>query len=709
MRLPPVSLRPSGFLLALTLVACSSDISQPSFSPKSSSPESSGVRSNVSVVSTELSDGRGTAWRQLTETVGLTWGQVAQLCPRDGINPCTANAGLTNLTGWVWATDEQVVQLLSRYAPDILNNRLLSGAQYGAAITAFFTDFQPTTTGGCSGSGYVVTCSFGAHASGWTATSYGAGSAISGTIQSGFGGVPLIQVATDANIALSSPVRGMFMWRADGSGGTAIVANDDVGSVASPYAGVVVQNVLANDLLAGGPANVGNVVLAQLSTTSPKLSLNTADASVSIAYGTRVGSESLRYRICERARPANCASATVSVTISGNRVDANDDVGASKTGGGTGIANVLSNDTFNGAPASLTNVSMSATSSDAALMLQPSGALRVSAGASVGTHSITYEICEVGNPSNCDQATASVSVTPFAIDAVDDYGSAPSAPGGRAVGTVLVNDLFDNVAATLATVTLSTVSSSSAGVTLDVSTGAVRVAPGTQAGTQSLVYRMCETASPSNCDQATVTVTIVPQGYVVSNDRIRVNEGSSGSFTVKMLQPPSANVTVNVSYLAGTMSVTSSVATLNFTPANWNTAQTVSFSTVRDSDKDDNAGTLQLVASGIAVRDVVISGLDTDRKTSLPTATLQAPYNGQTVSGMVNIWGTATSSGGALVDGKFYIDSNRIATVANAAGTFRAPLWNSATVTNGWHTLELRVADATNNDGRNVIKVFVSN
>ncbi len=693
-------------LLTAILAACDSDVTRPATAP-APPPISANIASTVG--SPGISDGKGTAWRQLTETVGLTWNQVAQLCPRDGAQPCWGSLGAVDLSGWVWATDEQVVQLIARYEPTILTSRSISGPTIEPGIAAFFAAFQPTTTGGCSGSGYIITCSFGAHASGWTATSPGVGSAVSATVQTGFFAPPFIQLSAETSVNATSSVRGLYMWRADGSGGTGIVAHDDSGSVDAPSAGVVVANVFANDSLAGAPATAQLVTLSELSTTHPGVSLNVADGSVNAVAGIRVGTQTLRYRVCETARPSNCDDAVVRVTLAGNLVDAVDDVGAAKTGGGTAVANVLANDTIAGREATIADVAFSTVSPDADLTLSAAGAVIVNAGATPGAHQLTYEICEIANPTNCDRAVAVVTVSAYVIDAVSDAGSAPSAPGGTAVANVLTNDTFDGVRATVARVTLSLVSPTSAGVTLDVVDGSVDVAPGTPGGAHVLMYRICETARPVNCDQAAVSVTVAPQGYVISNDRLRVKEGSGGSFTVKLLQPPTATVTTAVSYLAGTLPVTASPVSLTFTPANWNTPQTVSFTTVRDSDKEDNAGTLSIAAPGIAPRHVVISGVDGDRKGTLPVVIVQAPYNGQTVSGSVNFWGTATDTDGTVVEGKFYVEANRIATVASNAGTFRAPAWNSATVPNGWYSLSLRVTDNAGNDSRTVIRVLVQN
>ena len=61
------------------------------------------------------------------------------------------------------------------------------------------------------------------------------------------------------------------------------------------------------------------------------------------------------------------------------------------------------------------------------------------------------------------------------IDAVNDSGLVPKA-GGTAVANVLANDKFAGAVATLAKVRLSQLTSTHAGITLNVATGAVTVA-----------------------------------------------------------------------------------------------------------------------------------------------------------------------------------------------------------------------------------------
>lgn len=684
--------------LALAAIACGGDPAAPNPVRPVRVPAASDL------VAANVSDGQGAIWRQLTETVGLSWDQVAAVCPRDGMSPCWATIAGRDLNGWVWATDVQVTQLLARYAPAIATTPTLSGPAADAGVTAFFAAFSPTATGSCGS----WTCTFGAFASGWSATSPGTGTAVQASVQAGFGSPSLMQILSTTGVATANFSRGLFMWRPDPAN-VSLVALDDSGSIDSPQVGVVVPNVLANDQLNGAPATLATVNLATLSSTHAGVTLDAATGAVSVATGVRIGTYTLRYRVCEIALPANCDTAFVTVVVRGNVIDAVDDAGTARTGGGIAVANLLANDLLGGATATLQTVTLRQVTSDPYLALQPGGALRVNAGTPVGTYRITYEICEIANPTNCDQADAVVTVTPYPIDAVNDAGSIPSYPGGTAVPNVLANDTFNGSAATLATVTLSQLSAP-AGITLDLTDGSVDVVAGTPGGSYAVTYRICETASPApgNCDQATATVTVQPQSFVVSKAVHRINEGTGGSFTVRLSQPPTSNVTVAVAYLAGTMNVSFSPAALTFTPANWNVAQTVTFATIRDSDKVDNAGTLTLAAPGIATLPIVVNGIDKDRKGTFPTSWLQAPANGATVSGVISLLGTATSTGGTIVDAKFSVDGNRFATLTGASGTYR-PTWSTSTVTNGWHVLEMRTTDSAGNDGRMTIKVFVNN
>jgi large repetitive protein len=234
-----------------------------------------------------------------------------------------------------------------------------------------------------------------------------------------------------------------------------------------------------------------------------------------------VGSYTLVYRICEIASPSNCDDGTVTVTVREPFViDAVNDSG-STVPGWTAVANVLVNDMLNGTAATPARVTLSMVSSTSTgvQLNAATGAIVVLAGTVPGAHRLTYRICEIASPTNCDDATVAVTVIPFAIDAVNDVGFLPRS-GGIAVANVLANDSFNGAIATVATVRLAQVSSSHAGVSLNVATGAVSVTAGTPVGGYMLNYRICEIAAPANCDAAAVSVTVTPLQITAVDDNV---------------------------------------------------------------------------------------------------------------------------------------------------------------------------------------------
>lgn len=81
-----------------------------------------------------VDDGHDKEWRQLTDTAGATWNQLAAVCPRDGQTPCAGGVGAVDLTGWVWASDAQALALFSYTEPAITGNRSIAGlAHFGTA------------------------------------------------------------------------------------------------------------------------------------------------------------------------------------------------------------------------------------------------------------------------------------------------------------------------------------------------------------------------------------------------------------------------------------------------------------------------------------------------------------------------------------------------------------------------------------------------
>ncbi len=344
-----------------------------------------------------------------------------------------------------------------------------------------------------------------------------------------------------------------------------IDAVDDTGTVANgATGGTAVANVLVNDTLNGAPATLATVTLSQVSTTNPNVTLTPATGAVNVAPGTPAGTYTLVYRICEVLNPTNCDTATVTVTVGAAVIDAVDDsYGPVNGASGATTASVLVNDTLGGAAATVGvggNVTLTPgaapTPAAGSITMNADGTITIAAGTTAGTYTYPYTICEVLNPTNCDTATATVVVAAAVIDAVDDTGTvANGATGGTAVANVLVNDTLNGAPATLATVTLSQVSTTNPNVTLTPATGAVNVAPGTPAGTYTLVYRICEVLNPTNCDTATVTVTVGAAVIDAVDDAAGPVNGLTGATNVVNAYTNDTlnGVAVNVADITGTV------------------------------------------------------------------------------------------------------------------------------------------------------------
>ena len=327
-------------------------------------------------------------------------------------------------------------------------------------------------------------------------------------------------------------------------GSAPIEALSDLGILPNGSSGgVAVANVLSNDTLNGVPATLDTVLLSQLSSTSPNISLNPNTGAVLVAPGTAAGTYYLIYQICEKLNPNNCTSDIVTIQVGAAPILAQGDSGFVPVGaiGGVAIPNVLSNDTLNGVVATLSSVQlMEISSSDPRIVLHPvTGAVSVASGTPAGTYHLTYQIAEKLNPTNISQAIVDVVVGASVITAEDDVGSVQNgSSGGVAVQNVLGNDTLNGLPASLSEVTLTQISSDSPNISLDPHSGAVSVAPGTPDGVYRLVYRIAEQLNPTNTNEATVLVSVGMIALQANPDFGRVANGANGGIAV-------ANVLIN--------------------------------------------------------------------------------------------------------------------------------------------------------------------
>ncbi len=161
-------------------------------------------------ISTAAPTSDGRQWRELYETTGLSWSQVASVCPTDGQSPCSGTVGGRNLSGWTWATAGQVRDLMDDYAPGLASADVVSGIDGFWGAISFLGVMRWTTS---SSSNY----SFSEWTGGWTAsTDAGSGLPISASAEyshslAGNTARGSIGFGTAADAANS--VRGVFLWR----------------------------------------------------------------------------------------------------------------------------------------------------------------------------------------------------------------------------------------------------------------------------------------------------------------------------------------------------------------------------------------------------------------------------------------------------------------------------------------------------------------
>ncbi|WP_157510274.1 Ig-like domain-containing protein [Lysobacter sp. Root559] len=361
-----------------------------------------------------------------------------------------------------------------------------------------------------------------------------------------------------------------------------IVANDDDYS-GSPVNGTNgsanVGNALTNDSLNGGAIDLAFVTLT-VNDPNPGDGVAVAsDGTVSVAAGTPAGSYVIPYQLCETLHPSNCDPATITVVVNAAPIDAVDDPVATPVNGstgGTGVINVFGNDTLNGAAATTTNVVLTPVS-NGPLTVNANGTVDVAPNTPAGVYTVSYRICEVLNPSNCDTALVTVTVNAAPIDAVDDVVATPvnGSTGATAVVNVLGNDTLNGSTVNPADVTLTPVTSGPLTVNAN---GTVDVAPNTPAGTYTVTYQICEMLNPSNCDTAVATVTVVAPAITAVDDPVGGGNGVTPQNTPLVtsvlgndtlngapIDPTLINITIASNPANGTVTVNSN-GTIVYTP-----------------------------------------------------------------------------------------------------------------------------------------------
>ncbi|MFH6948104.1 gliding motility-associated C-terminal domain-containing protein [Flavobacterium sp. FlaQc-51] len=180
------------------------------------------------------------------------------------------------------------------------------------------------------------------------------------------------------------------------------------------------------------------------------------------------------------------------------------------------VINVLLNDTLEGIVVTASDVVITTITPNAFLQLNPDGSINVLPNAPAGTLTLVYQICEADQTSNCDTATVTITIINPVIANDDTYTNIGCNTFGLA-GNVLSNDFKGITKASVDLVNFTLLTQNNIGIKTDPNItfdtlGNVTVSSLTPAGTYTYSYQICDKLSAANCDTATVTITVIPNG-----------------------------------------------------------------------------------------------------------------------------------------------------------------------------------------------------
>ena len=198
---------------------------------------------------------------------------------------------------------------------------------------------------------------------------------------------------------------------------TILGTDDSNNSVNGSNGGTAIANVTANDTLNGNAVTLGTDVNIT-SVSNVDFMINPTTGAVTVSSQTAAGVYTEQYTLCEMLNPSNCVERNVTITVNPALIDAVDDDFASTivlntVGGVAGDVTATGNDSLNGMDVNDSLITLSIVSIEnnlTGVTLDNNGSLSIEANATVGVYRVRYELCEVLNPTNCDEATARVIV-----------------------------------------------------------------------------------------------------------------------------------------------------------------------------------------------------------------------------------------------------------------------------------------------------------
>ena len=285
----------------------------------------------------------------------------------------------------------------------------------------------------------------------------------------------------------------------------------------------VLGNILTNDSYNTQSITTASVTISTTTASAKAPYIATSTGEVILPANTSAGIYTLTYSLCAKVAPYNCSGlATVTVIVSKPLVIARDDTYTVTVGTTTITESIYHNDSIGEQTANTSLVNFQAIGGNKdrnnfyILSVNLAGNILIPQGTPTGTYTLQYRICDMNDIHNCATATITVVVTEIPILPVVARDDTYTVTIGT---TTITESIYHNDSIGDQMVDASLVNFQAIGGSKDSNNfyilsvslaGNVLIPQATPIGTYTLEYRICDVHHRSNCDSATVRVSVIP-------------------------------------------------------------------------------------------------------------------------------------------------------------------------------------------------------
>jgi len=285
----------------------------------------------------------------------------------------------------------------------------------------------------------------------------------------------------------------------------------------------VLGNIFTNDSYNTQSITTASVTISTTTASANAPYIATSTGEVVLPANTSAGIYTLTYSLCAKVAPYNCSGlATVTVIVSKPLVIARDDTYTVTVGTTTITESIYHNDSIGEQTANTSLVNFQAIGGNKdrnnfyILSVNLAGNILIPQGTPTGTYTLQYRICDMNDIHNCATATITVVITEIPILPVVARHDTYTVTIGT---TTITESIYHNDSIGDQMVDASLVNFQAIGGSKDSNNfyilsvslaGNVLIPQATPIGTYTLEYRICDVHHRSNCDSATVRVSVIP-------------------------------------------------------------------------------------------------------------------------------------------------------------------------------------------------------